>query len=412
VCCDFGSDANAIVQCPASGQSRGTTSVAQDAAGCAFQLPRPDRCQDFGTGPRRGKAASPFIGRNERNGLNAASNVKLVTTAAALAFAGARVPLEDGCSGPGARRGWALPSVPPANCRAISFYGASGDPTLTAQDLAELSSELSAIGLRRVHGACGRPPRPLTAPRWGRRTTKKDDSAAFRAPSSAASLNGNAVAVIITSGPSAGAQARVVLDPPSANVVLTGRVDHRKQGTGRAHRANQRRRQRPNPRDCLGPHSSGQRAARGAAPDRPADLFLGQTFQTDPAETRYHHRPAACAWLLLPRMGCAPWPRHELAYPWPWWCTSWASARTTSSPRQVLRTLGRRGHGEARNMAEGADAVARYSEGLGIPKTSFHHAQRLGLYDSNRFSAEQMATVIRAAMPTSASSGEYLASLP
>jgi len=55
--------------------------------------------------------------------------------------------------------------------------------------------------------------------------------------------------------------------------------------------------------------------------------------------------------------------------------------------------------------------VARYLEGLGIAKTSFTMHNGSGLYDSNRFSAEQMATVVRAAMRDFRISGEFLASL-
>jgi len=90
--------------------------------------------------------------------------------------------------------------------------------------LAELASELAAIGLRKVHGGLVVDASAFDNATVGPAYDEKDDSAAFRAPSSAASLNSNAVSVIITPGASAGAAARVVLDPSSSNLILTGRV--------------------------------------------------------------------------------------------------------------------------------------------------------------------------------------------
>jgi D-alanyl-D-alanine carboxypeptidase/D-alanyl-D-alanine-endopeptidase (penicillin-binding protein 4) len=67
--------------------------------------------------------------------------------------------------------------------------------------------------------------------------------------------------------------------------------------------------------------------------------------------------------------------------------------------------------GKPGTWQKGLDAVARYLEGLGIAKASFTMHNGSGLYDSNRFSAEQIATVIRAAMRDFRISGEFLASL-
>src|SRR5262249_27645641 len=53
---------------------------------------------------------------------------------------------------------------------------------------------------------------------------QKNDSTASRAPASAASLNGNVIAVTIVPGAAAGAAAHVVVDPPSPYFTIAGRV--------------------------------------------------------------------------------------------------------------------------------------------------------------------------------------------
>ena len=169
------------------------------------------------------ESGKPIYARNERTGLNAASNVKLVTSAAALALLGPEFRWKTAVLGLAPAEGGRAVN-PAGELQGDLYLRASGDPTLTTQDLAELASGLNAIGLRNVRGALVIDATAFDSATVGPSYDEKDDSAAFRAPSSAASLNGNTVSVIITPGPSAGAAARVVLDPPSSNLVLTGRV--------------------------------------------------------------------------------------------------------------------------------------------------------------------------------------------
>jgi D-alanyl-D-alanine carboxypeptidase/D-alanyl-D-alanine-endopeptidase (penicillin-binding protein 4) len=78
---------------------------------------------------------------------------------------------------------------------------------------------------------------------------------------------------------------------------------------------------------------------------------------------------------------------------------------------QVLRSLGAEVMGRPGTWQKGLDAVARYLDGIGITKNSYTMRNGSGLYDSNRFSAEQLATVIRAAMRDFRITGEFMASL-
>jgi D-alanyl-D-alanine carboxypeptidase/D-alanyl-D-alanine-endopeptidase (penicillin-binding protein 4) len=78
---------------------------------------------------------------------------------------------------------------------------------------------------------------------------------------------------------------------------------------------------------------------------------------------------------------------------------------------QLLRTLGGEHLGRPGTWQKGLEAVARYLEGAGIPRGSYLMKNGSGLYDSNRFSAEQIATILRAALRDFRISSEFLASL-
>ena len=144
--------------------------------------------------------------------LNAASNVKIVTSAAALSLLGPEYRWRTTASIVGPPGGPPLPAG--GEVSGDLYLRGSGDPTLSTEDLATMVGDLAALGLRKIRGSLvvddtlfegGTIP-----PAYDQRT----DSTASRAPSSAASLNGNVVAVTITPGPAAGAPAHVMLDPP------------------------------------------------------------------------------------------------------------------------------------------------------------------------------------------------------
>lgn len=354
------------------------------------------------------ESGKPIYGRNEKTGLNAASNVKLVTSAAALALLGPEFRWKTAVLG----------LAPAEGGRAVNSAGelqgdlslrASGDPTLTAQDLAELASELGAIGLRKVRGGLVVDATAFDRATVGPSYDEKSDSAAFRAPSSAASLNGNAVAVTVTPGPSAGAPARVVMDPPSSNLVLTGRVITATKGPAA-------------PIVQTSDAGSGQtrvtvsgRIRLGSEPRTvlrrivQPDLFLGQTFkQLLQKRGITIDKPLRVA--AAPKDGLRTLATHDsptLAVV----VHELGKRSNNFVAEQILRTLGAEVMGRPGTWQKGLDAVARYLDGIGIPRATYTMRNGSGLYESNRFSAEQIATVIRSAMRDFRISGEFLASL-
>ena len=354
------------------------------------------------------ESGKPIYSRNEKSGRNAASNVKLVTSSAALALLGPEFRWKTAVLG----------LAPPEGGRAVSpagelqgdlFLRASGDPTLTAQDLAELASELGASGLRKVRGGLVVDATAFDGATVGPSYDEKDDSAAFRAPSSAASLNSNAVAVLITPGPSAGAPARVLLDPPSSNLVLAGRVITAAKGPAAptvqtSDAGNGQTRVTVSGRVRLGgePRIVLRRIVH-------PDVFLGQTFKQILQKRGIAiDKPVRVA--AAPKDGLRTLATHDsptLAVV----VHELGKRSNNFVAEQVLRTLGAEVVGRPGTWQKGLDAVARYLEGIGIGRASYVMRNGSGLYDSNRFSAEQIATVIRSAMRDFRISGEFLASL-
>src|SRR5262249_6624823 len=147
--------------------------------------------------------------RNETGLYNPASNVKLFTTAAALALLGPEyrwktVAYADGpvTVGPGG-----------GELKGKIYLKGHGDPTLVVEDLWRLVSELWQNGLRKVSGEVAVDDTFFDEVRVGPGFDQKQEDLAFRAPSGALSLNYNAVAVHVLPGASDGAPARIVIDP-------------------------------------------------------------------------------------------------------------------------------------------------------------------------------------------------------
>ena len=78
---------------------------------------------------------------------------------------------------------------------------------------------------------------------------------------------------------------------------------------------------------------------------------------------------------------------------------------------QLLRTMGAEIGGRPGTWDKGLKAVDRYLNGIGIKTGSYQMQNGSGLYDSNRFSAEQIVTILRAASRDFRISAEFLASL-
>jgi serine-type D-Ala-D-Ala carboxypeptidase/endopeptidase (penicillin-binding protein 4) len=350
---------------------------------------------------------TPIYSHAEKTPLNAASNVKLVTSAAALSLLGPEYRWRTTLSVAGAPGG---ASVPPGGELAGDLVlRGGGDPTLSDEDLAAMVADLTALGVRKVRGALVVDDSFFDRATVGPAYDQKNESIASRAPSSAASLDGNAVAVTVIPGAAAGAPARITLEPASPYFVVAGSVITASDGPAAPS---------VETRDEGGARTRITVSGRIRFGDEPRTLyrrvvhpalFLGATLRQQ-LERRgiIVEKPTRVA--AVAAQGLRVLSTHESA-PLAVVVQELNKLSINFMAEQVLRTLGAEIVGRPGTWDKGLEAVARYLASLGLPRGSYQMTNGSGLYDSNHFSAEQIVDVLRAASRDFRISAEFLASL-
>jgi len=344
--------------------------------------------------------------RGEKNGLNAASNVKIVTSAAALALLGPEYRWRTTLSIVGPPSGPPLPAG--GEVAGDLYLRGSGDPTLATEDLATMVGDLAALGLHKVRGALVVDDTLFDGGTIPPAYDQKNDSTASRAPSSAASLNGNVIAVTIIPGPAAGSPARIVVDPPSPYFTVAGRVvtassgpaapnvDTKDEGAHTRINVSGRVKLGSEPRTFL---------RRVGHPS----LFLGNTLK-QLMERRGIAIGGSVRLGVAAAQGLRVLAAHDSA-PLAVAVQDLNKRSNNLAAEQVIRTLGAEIGGRPGTWDKGLKAVGRYLASIGIKAGSYQMINGSGLYDSNRFSAEQIVTILRAAARDFRISAEFLASL-
>jgi D-alanyl-D-alanine carboxypeptidase/D-alanyl-D-alanine-endopeptidase (penicillin-binding protein 4) len=349
----------------------------------------------------------PLYARAEKTPLNAASNVKIVTSAAALSLLGPEYRWRTTLSVAGPAAGPPLP--PGGEVAGDLVLRGGGDPSLSVEDLAAMVAELAALGLHKVHGALVVDDGFFDGATMGPAYDQKTDSTSSRAPSSAASLGGNVVAVTIIPAATAGALARVMIEPASPYFVVSGTVvtatdgpaspavETREESGARTHvTVAGRVRLGSEPRTVY------RRVVHPA-------LFTGQSLRQQ-LERRgiIIGKPTRVG--AVPAAGLRVLSTHESA-PLAVVVQDLNKRSNNFMAEQVVRTLGAEIVGRPGTWDKGLEAVARYLAGAGLKRGSYEMTNGSGLYDSNHFSAEQITTVLRAASRDFRLSAEFLSSL-
>jgi serine-type D-Ala-D-Ala carboxypeptidase/endopeptidase (penicillin-binding protein 4) len=354
--------------------------------------------------PESGKL---LYAKNEKTGLNAASNVKIVTEATGLALLGPEFRWKTTVLGAVPREGGK--TVAAGELRGDLYVKTSGDPTLSTQDLNGLAATLAASGLRKVRGGLVVDASAFDGTVMAPAFEQKNDSAGFRAPSSAASLNANVITVTITPAATAGTPARVVLEPVSEAVALSGTVTTATRGPAvleveTSDAGSGQTRVTVAGRILL---ASEPRVIQRRVVD--PETYFAQTFKQVLAKRGITIEKAARI-ESVPKEGMRVLATHEsptLAVV----VHELGKRSSNFAAEQLLRTLGAETLGRPGTWQKGLDAVSRYLEGVGIARGAYAMKNGSGLYDSNRFSAEQIALVLRAAMRDFRVASEFQASL-
>lgn len=351
-------------------------------------------------------SGKPLYARSEKLPLNAASNVKIVTGAAALSLLGPEYRWRTTLSIAGPATGAPFPNG--GEVAGDLYLRGSGDPTLATEDLTAMVGDLTALGLRKVKGALIVDDSFFEGGYVPPAYDQKNDSTASRAPASAASLNGNVVAITVIPAAAAGAPARIVLDPPSSYFMLAGRaitaasgpavpaVDTKEEGV--LTRVNVAGRIRVG----ADPRTFHRRVVHPS-------LFLGHTLKTM-MERQGIEVVGSVRVGRAPGQGLRVLAAHDSA-PLAVAVHDLEKRSNNFVAEQLLRTLGAEIGGRPGNWDKGLKAVDRYLNGIGIKTGSYQMMNASGLYDSNRFSAEQIVTVLRAISRDFRVSAEFVSSL-
>jgi serine-type D-Ala-D-Ala carboxypeptidase/endopeptidase (penicillin-binding protein 4) len=343
--------------------------------------------------------------RNPDASLNAASNVKLVTSAAALTLLGPEYRFETVVYGTPSPDGRLI--GPGGKLQGDLVIKGSGDPSLEHPHLDRLAGQLAALGIRQISGGL-----VIDASLFGDGTLpphfdEKLESGAFRAPSSAASLDGNTVSITVVPGPATGTPARIAVVPQSPYVSLTGRI-------------------LTTDREPAWPTLDTNETADQTIVTLGGRVLIGSEPRTHRRRIGHPELNLGSALIVAlkangitlgqgMRTGTAPEGLRRLATH-----TSAALGVIVRSmnkqsdnftAEQLLRKLGAETTRSPGTWKNGTEAVSRYLQSIGIAPDSYRMDNASGLYDSNRFSARQLVKLLAAALSDFRIAGEYAASL-
>jgi D-alanyl-D-alanine carboxypeptidase/D-alanyl-D-alanine-endopeptidase (penicillin-binding protein 4) len=329
--------------------------------------------------------------------LNPASNVKLVTTAAVLARLGADFRFDtelyvDG-DGHGAR---------------TLYVKGKGDPSLVTERLWAIAGDLAHLGLGRI-GDVVVDDTFFEGDRIGPGFDQEEGDKSYLAPTGAASLNWNTVAVNVAPGDRRGARARVELEPASDLFQVDVRATTSAPGSRR--------------RVTVSSTAAGARqriVVDGRVPqgsriqvvwrriDNPP-LYLGHTLRRlleqrgvkVTGKVRTGAVPAGARLVHVAQSESLGEIVRRLN-------------KTSNNfvAEQLLETLGAETRGAPGSWAKGVEAVGDFLADLGVPRGAYVMKNGSGLNDANRFSARQLVTVLRAMWARFPLHAEYVVSLP
>ncbi|HWE31138.1 MAG TPA: D-alanyl-D-alanine carboxypeptidase/D-alanyl-D-alanine-endopeptidase [Polyangia bacterium] len=337
--------------------------------------------------------------RNDAGLFNPASNVKLFTTAAALAILGPEYRWKTVV--------YADAPVAGGELKGRLYLKGHGDPSLVVEDLWRVVSELYAGGLRKVAGDLVVDDTFFDDVRVGPGFEQKQEDLPFRAPNGALSLNYNAVGVHVLPGAGDAAPARVMIDPQTPYFTVVN--DARTVAAGRTTITVEARE--------TAEHTELKVAGRIRIGDE------GVVLQRRVAHPDLYTANAFVE--LLSRRGikvsgkivrdATPTTARALSahYSQPLGVVVRDVNKRSNNfmAEQILKTLGAETGGRPGTWQKGIDAVAGFLERLGIARKDYKMTNGSGLYNSNLFSPVQLTTLLRVAYKDFRFAADFIGSL-
>lgn len=332
--------------------------------------------------------------------LNPASNVKLYTTAAALARLGPQYRFETEF----------LVEPAPGGSRVRTLYvRGKGDPTLVNERLWAIAGDLAHRGLSAVTGDLVVDDDWFDAEREGPGFDQEPGDRSYLAPAGALSLNFNTVVIHVAPGGRVGEKGRVELEPASdffevENRTTTVAARARRRVAASSSPAGGRQRIAVEGRLPLG----GRAQTFVRKIDSPP-LYFGHTLKR-----MLQLRGVKVAGKV--RRGAVPATAQllHLAESEPLGEVTRRLNKTSNNfmAEQVLKTLGAEARGPPGTWPKGVEATEEFLADVGIPRGSYLMKNGSGLNDANRFSARQTTTLLREMWRRFPLMAEFVAGLP
>jgi D-alanyl-D-alanine carboxypeptidase/D-alanyl-D-alanine-endopeptidase (penicillin-binding protein 4) len=332
---------------------------------------------------------------------NVASNVKLVTVAAALSLLGPELRIKTALHASPLHGGVIEGDL---------YLKGYGDPSLDETNLWQMVSDLHDRGLRRVQGGVVIDESYFDRQRLAPLFDAKDTDAWYRSPNGALSLNHNSVGVRVIAAERAGDPAQVLLKPRSSYLRLENRTLTAAAGRRTWVTVHTRPERETTLVEVEGRVRLGYRGKlfhrRIEDPGLLAgttlvDLLARRGIRVGRSKVSRGKVPAALKPLLV----------HTSA-PLAVLLRSVSKQSNNFVAEQVIKVLGAEVAGPPGSWANGLRAVARYLGSIKIAAGSYTMKNGSGLYDSTRFSPDQLVLVIREAAQSFKYGNEFLATLP
>jgi D-alanyl-D-alanine carboxypeptidase/D-alanyl-D-alanine-endopeptidase (penicillin-binding protein 4) len=329
-----------------------------------------------------------------------ASNVKLVTSAAALTALSPSFRFKTAIYGN--RKGG-------ETIEGDLYLKGFGDPTLREEHLWRLANNLYQLGIREVKGQLVIDENYFDKERLAPLFASKDTDAYYRAPNGALSLEENAISVRVLGASKAGQPPRVVVSPATPYVRLQqsvvtvagrrrSRIAVQTEATGGQLLVT-----------VQGRAQVGYRGARIRKRIDDPGLFTGLTL--------LHVLRQRGIKIKSDRIKRGKVPEREKVlvtnYSEPLALSVREMNKRSSNfaAEQVLKVLGAEVVGAPGTWPSGLKAVAQYLSSIGIVPGTYKISNGSGLYEENRFTPLQLTLLLRAAYRDFRISADYLASL-
>jgi D-alanyl-D-alanine carboxypeptidase/D-alanyl-D-alanine-endopeptidase (penicillin-binding protein 4) len=338
----------------------------------------------------------------QRNGdlaLNPASNVKLVTTAAAL-----------GLLGPAHRYSTRLyhdrDALEGTTITGDVYLRGAGDPALVTEDLWAMAADLRARGITRITGGV-----IVDASRFDRDELppgfdQKDELAAYRAPSGATSVNFNTFEVRVRPAATAEGTPHAAISPPVPGLVL---VNEARMGTGAADRLSvavevEKKSTKITLRGSIGV-DAGSKSYRYPISD--PSRYAGEVLAFVLKQNGIRLGRAKA------KLGAVPGDASLLGVhhsePLSVLIRSVNKHSNNFMAEQILKGLA--APGAPATFAGALARVREYLDEVGVAKAGMRLSNGSGLYDTNRISAAQFTAILGAVYGDYRIGADYVASL-